>query len=110
VVEVLPVRGGVQADRAHVNAIDATPPTRYQPRHRPKQAAARRRGGGGSCLEKSFLCTRLRGLVDLNTLVPVHFHVDDDVGLAEVVDEGRVDGLRRFISTRKEVDLLGVRA
>ena len=64
----------------------------------------------GERLEKSFLCTRLRGLVDLNTLVPVHFHVDDDVGLAEVVDEGRVDRFCRFVATRVEVDLFGVRA
>ena len=64
----------------------------------------------GERLEKSFLCTRLRGLVHFDALVPVHLHVDDHVGLAEVVDEGRVDGLRRFVSTGKEVDLLGVRA
>ena len=49
------------------------------------------------------------GLVDLDALVPVHLHVDDHVGLAEVVDEGRVDGLCRFVSTGKEVDLLPVR-
>ena len=64
----------------------------------------------GERLEKSFLCARLRGLVHLDALVHVHFHVDDDVGLAEVVDEGRVHRLRRFVSTRVEVDLLGVRA
>ncbi len=86
--------------------LDRTRP--HTPSPRVLARRGRRRLVGG--LEKSFLCTRLRGLVDLNTLVPVHFHVDDDVGLAEVVDEGRVDGLRRFVSTRKEVDLLGVRA
>ena len=66
--------------------------------------------GIGKRLEKSFLCTRLRGLVHLDALVPVHLHVDDDVGLAEVVDEGRIDRFCRFVSTRVEVDLLGVRA
>ena len=64
----------------------------------------------GERLEKSFLCTRLRGLVHFYPLVPVHLHVDDHVGLAEVVDEGRVDRFCRFVSTGKEVDLLGVRA
>ena len=63
-----------------------------------------------ACLEKSFLCARLRGLVHLDALVAVQLHVDDDVGLAEVVDEGRVDRLRAFVSARVEVDLLGVRA
>ena len=61
-------------------------------------------------LEKSSLCARLRGLVDLDALVPVHLHVDDHVGLAEVVDEGRVDRFCRFVPTRVEVDLFGVRA
>ena len=64
----------------------------------------------GERLEKSFLCTRLRGLVHFYPLVPVHFHVDDHVGLAEVVDEGRVDRLRAFVSTRVEVDLLSIYA
>ena len=64
----------------------------------------------GERLEKSFLCARLRGLVHLDALVAVHLHVDDDVGLAEVVDEGRVDRFCRFVSARVEVDLLGVRA
>ena len=61
-------------------------------------------------LEKSFLCARLRGLVHLDALVPVQLHVDDDVGLAEVVDEGRVDRFRRFVATRVEVDLLAINA
>ena len=64
----------------------------------------------GERLEKSVLCARLRGLVDFDALVAVHLHVDDDVGLAEVVDEGRVDRLRAFVSTRVEVDLLSIYA
>ena len=63
-----------------------------------------------ACLEKSFLCARLRGLVDFDALVAVQLHVDDDVGLAEVVDEGRVDRLRAFVPTRVEVDLLAINA
>ena len=64
----------------------------------------------GERLEKSFLCARLRGLIHFDALVAVQLHVDDDVGLAEVVDEGRVDRLRAFVPTRVEVDLLGVGA
>ena len=67
-------------------------------------------GIDGERLEKSFLCARLRGLVHFDALVAVHLHVDHHVGLAEVVDEGRVDGLRAFVATRVEVDLFGVRA
>ena len=54
---------------------------------------------------------RVSGLVHLNTLVPVHFHVDDDVGLrmplsTKAVSTVSVDSSR----LGKEVDLLGVRA
>ena len=63
-----------------------------------------------ACLEKSCLCARLRGLVHFDALVPVQLHVDDHVGLAEVVDEGCVDRLRRFVSARVEVDLLPIYA
>ena len=72
--------------------------------------ATPRRAGPRLLLRSKILCGGFRGLVDFDALVPVHLHVDDHVGLAEVVDEGRVDGLRAFVATRVEVDLLGVRA
>ena len=82
------------ASHRRVVVDDSSTSTSHAPRH----------------LVYKILCGGFRGLVHLDALVAVHLHVDDDVGLAEVVDEGRVDRLRRFVPTRVEVDLLPIYA